>query len=113
MAIITEVGRSPAEPLGNRAAELALELYIVGSMFCAVCNSGTDAHGGAFTAYELLRFELLIRFLVELSPQAVLHAAEVRSLTLVALIVGAFKNCIVLDLAEIFVSGVLQTVVLV
>ena len=92
-------------------------------MFCAVCNSATDAHGGAFTAYELLRFEFLIRLLGKLSLirllvllsliLAALHAAEVRSLTLVALIVGAFKNCIVLDLAEIFVFGVLQTLVLV
>jgi hypothetical protein len=41
VAILTEVGGSPAEVFGNRAAELALEFYIVGAMFCAVDNTGT------------------------------------------------------------------------
>jgi hypothetical protein len=77
VATLTEVGGAPAEPLGNRAAELAFEFYIVGAMFCAVLDSCADAHGRAFTAHELLRFELLVRFLVELCPQAVLHATEV------------------------------------
>lgn len=92
MAVLTEVGGPPAEPLGNRAAELALEFYIVCAMFCAVDNTCADAHGGALTTHELLRLELLIRFLVELSPLAVLHATEVGRLALVARIIGAFKN---------------------
>jgi len=39
MAFIAEVGGPPAEPLGNLAAELALEFYVVSAMFCAVDNS--------------------------------------------------------------------------
>jgi hypothetical protein len=123
VAVLAEVSGSPAEPLGYRAAELALELYIVGSMFCAVGNSATDAHCGAFTTYELLRFELLIRLLVVyvlISLNSLtrtittsLHATKVRSLTLVALIIGAIFNCIVLKLAKIYVFGVLKTLVLV
>jgi len=77
VAVLTEVGGPPAEPLGNRAAELALEFYVVCAVFCAVDNTCPDADGGAFTTHELLWLELLIRFLVELCPQAVLHATEV------------------------------------
>ena len=60
MANLTEVGGLPAEPLGNLAAELALEFYVVCAMFCTVYNACPDAHGGAFTANELLRLEFLI-----------------------------------------------------
>ena len=77
MATLTEVGGPPTEPLGDRAAELALEFYIVCAMLRTIDNSSPDAHGGAFTAHELLRLELLVGFCVELSPQAVLHATEV------------------------------------
>ena len=41
VAMLTEVGGSPAEELGNRAAELALKFYIFGAMFCAVDNTST------------------------------------------------------------------------
>jgi hypothetical protein len=60
VAILTEVGGLPAEPLRNRAAELTLEFYVVGAMFCTVDNACPDAHGGAFTANEILRLEFLI-----------------------------------------------------
>lgn len=77
MAFLAEVGGPPAEPLGNRAAELALEFYVVCAMFGAVDNSCADAHGGALTTHEFLRLELLIRFLGNLLLDAVLHASKV------------------------------------
>jgi hypothetical protein len=113
MAILTEVGGPPAEPLGNLAAELALKFYVVCAMFCTVDNSCPDAHGGAFTAHELLRLEFLIRVRVNLSPKAVLHTTKIGRLALVALIVGAFKNCEFLELAEIHIIGVLHFLILV
>ena len=78
MAFIAEVGGPPAEPLGNLAAELALEFYVVCAMFCTVDNTCPDAHGGAFTTHELLRLKFFIRFCLELSLIAAgLHATKV------------------------------------
>lgn len=113
MAIFTEVGGPPAEPLGNLAAELALKFYVVSAMFCTVDNACPDAHGGAFTTDELLRLEFFIRVCVDLSPKAVLHATKVGCFALVALIIGAFKNCEFLKLAEIYVIWVLHFLILV
>ncbi len=49
MARIAEVGVSPTEPLGDVAAKLAFEFYIISAMRLAILYSCTNALGGALT----------------------------------------------------------------
>jgi hypothetical protein len=44
VAGLAEVSVPPAEPLGNRAAELAFELNVVTAMLRAVLNACADVH---------------------------------------------------------------------
>jgi len=55
VAGLTEVGVAPAEPLGDGAAELALELDEVGAVLRAVLYTRTHTHRRALTANQLLR----------------------------------------------------------
>ena len=50
----------PAEPVGNLAAKLAFEIYIVGAMFFAVDNFGTHNQGRTFATHVVLWFKLII-----------------------------------------------------
>ena len=50
MARLAEVGITPTEPLGDRAAELALELDEFSAMRRAALYATTDGDGGALTA---------------------------------------------------------------
>ena len=89
MARLAEVSVAPAEPLGDRAAELAFELDEVCSVLFAVCVAETEFARRAFGAYQLLWLEILLGCL---SRNAILHAAEVGNVTLKALVVGELED---------------------
>jgi len=55
VAGFAEVGVAPAEPLGEGAAELALELDEVRAVLRAVLYTRTHTHRRALTAHQLLR----------------------------------------------------------
>ncbi len=78
MAWLAEVGRPEAEPLGDGATELALELDVVRAVLGAIGDAGTDHLGGTLGTDELLG--LVVG--VVLGLVAILHAAEVRGLAL-------------------------------
>ena len=59
VAGLTEMRVAPTEPLGDGAAELALELNKVGSVCLAVCRSYAEILSCAFCANELFWLELL------------------------------------------------------
>ena len=69
VAGLAEVGVAPAEPLGEGAAELALELDEVGAVLRAVLYTRTHTHRRALTAHQLLR---LIDLALLLSLDAIL-----------------------------------------
>lgn len=51
MAFLAEVSIAPAEPLGNRAAELALKFDKLGSVRLALILAHTQLLGSARAAY--------------------------------------------------------------
>jgi hypothetical protein len=57
----------PAEPLGDRAAELALELNKFMAVLLAVVLAGSDCLGSALTTDQLFRLELLCFFVILLT----------------------------------------------
>ena len=80
---------SPAEPLGNAAAELTLKLDEFYSVFRTLRCSNTESVCGTFTTDKFFCFE----FLSFLScSQAIFHTTEVRVLTVVTEIVGALED---------------------
>ena len=89
MAIFAEVGISPAEPLRNRAAELALILDVVMSMAFAMTDAPADVGRHAGSTYQVFDLELL---LLLLRLDAVFHPSVVRILALEALIIGEFEH---------------------
>ena len=89
MAWFAEVCVAPAEPLGDRAAELAFELDKICSVDLARGRAQAERFGGALTADQVLRLELLLRCL---GRDTVLHTAEVGHLALEALIVGQLEK---------------------
>ena len=107
----TEVGGPPAEPVANRAAELALEINVVGAMFWAVYNTSRDTYGWAFTTQELLWFKLLILIIED--NLVVRNPTKVKWLALEALIIFQHTNCVFLKISEKFVWWIFQTFVLV
>ena len=107
---LAEVRVAPAEPLRDRAAELALELDEVRSVLLAVCRPEPELLSRALAADQVLGLELL---LLLLRRDAVLHAAEVRTLALEALVVGQFEDGPSLQVVVVCVVGVPQSRVLV
>lgn len=75
VAWLTEVRVSPAEPLGDVAAEFALKLNKVRSMLRAALDATANSDGCALTTNELFFLEVLV---VDVSRIAVLHTSEVR-----------------------------------
>ena len=92
------MGVAPAEPLRDRAAELALELYELGAVRLALVLPHPQLLGRARAANQVLRFELLL-FL--LGPNAVLHAAEVGLVAREAQVVRALENCKLLQVSAV------------
>ena len=89
MAWVAEVSVSPAEPLGDGATELALELDKVGTVLGALRVSDSECICGAFTTHELFSLEVLR----VLSVETVLQSSEVRLLTCVTEVIGTFEYC--------------------
>lgn len=100
MAGLAEVSVAPAEPLGDGAAELALELDEVLPVLRTCLDASAHCDGGALAADELFFFEVLI---VDLCCLAVFHAAEVGIGALEANVVRQFLQRITL---QIIVKGV-------
>ena len=92
------MGVAPTEPLRDRAAELALELYELGAVRFALVLPHPQLLGRARAANQVLRFELLL-FL--LGPNAVLHAAEVGLVAREAKVVRALENCKLLQVSAV------------
>jgi hypothetical protein len=109
VARLAEVSVAPAEPLGNRAAELALELNEVGAVLLAVLDAGAHADRRALAAHQLLRLvDALLR-----AVAAVLHAPEVGRLALEALVVGELVDGVGAQVVVETVIGVLQPLMLI
>lgn len=106
VARFAEVGVTPAEPLGDRAAELALEFHEVGAVVLATRVAKAKLLGGTLGADELFRFEFLLGCL---SCDAIFHTAEVGRLALVAGVVGKFEESPVLQVVVVVVVRVLQS----
>ena len=100
MAGLAEVSVAPAEPLGDGAAELALELDEVLPVLRTCLDASAHCDGGALAADELFFFEVLVVYLCCL---AVFHAAEVGIGALEANVVRQFLQRITL---QIIVKGV-------
>ena len=108
MARLAEVGVAPAEPLRDRAAELAFELDEVGAVVLAVGDAEVAAEGlgGALAADEFFWLELLGGLL---RRDAVLHAAEVGHFALEALVVRQLEQGPRLQVVIVVIVGILQT----
>lgn len=89
MARLAKVCVTPAEPLGDRTAELALKLDELSSVRLAHCITATDSNGGAIPANQLFWF--VFGFLL-LCGQAIFHSSKVWLLTLEAHIVGQLEH---------------------
>jgi len=100
MALFTEVSSSPAEPLSNVAAELALELYEISPMFGAVFNPSPHTLSRALSTNQLFRFEYLILVLLVLVG-TILHPSKVRNLALEAHIVAELSHSIPLQVIAV------------
>lgn len=75
---------SPAEPLGDGAAEFAFELDVVSSMSLACFITTANGYSGAFTTDQLFLFEVIV---CVLSLFTVLHTTEIGIATFEALII--------------------------
>jgi len=89
VAVIAEVGISPAEPLGYRTAKLALVLDVLCAVILAVAHAAADVGGHAAGAYQVFDLELL---LLLLGLDAVFHTAVVWLLALEALVIGQLEH---------------------
>lgn len=103
VARFAEVGVAPAEPLRDRAAELALELDEVRPVLLALAGAEAELRGRALAADEVLRLEIL---LLLLRGDAIFHTAEVGLMALEALVVGQFEKCPGLQIVIVRVVGV-------
>jgi hypothetical protein len=74
---------APTEPLGDGAAELALEFNEISSVLWTVFVSSSHCYSCTFSANELLFFEIV----VVIDSIALFHATEVRVLAFEALVV--------------------------
>lgn len=108
VAFFAEMSIAPAEPLGDGATELALELNEVRSVHAALLATYSELLRGARSAHEILRFKFLL-FL--LSANTIFHASKVRFLARVALIKGTLEHCPLLQVA--LERGVVQSGILV
>lgn len=84
MAGLTEMGITPTKPLGDGAAEFAFVFDEIHPVRFAIFHPTSHAYSCALTTHQLLFFEILI---VVLSCFAIFHAAEVRVVAFVALII--------------------------
>jgi len=92
MARIAEVRRAPAEPLGDGAAELTLEFYVVDAMLCTVFNPSADTFGGALAADKIFLLVLLWLILLLFILSAIFQTTEIWLLAFEALVVSAFRD---------------------
>jgi hypothetical protein len=113
VASVAEVGVAPAEPLRYVAAELALELYVVGAVLLAVLDPAGDLEGGTLGTDEVLFLVFFVRFLFFLILHALLHAAEVGQFALETFKEGNFLNAEVLESIIVVIGFVLEAFVLV
>lgn len=104
------MGVTPAEPLGDTAAELALEFDEVGAVSLAACVAEAQLLRTALSTNELFWFEFLLG---GLCGDAIFHSAEVCHLALVARIVGEFVKGPRLQVIVVVVVRVLEARVLV
>ncbi len=107
VARLAKMGVAPAEPLRDRAAELALELYVVGAVLLAVGDACVRAEcvGRALTAHQLLG---LVHLSLLLGLDAVLHASEIGCLAFETLIVRAFVHSPLLKVLVVWVPRNVQ-----
>lgn len=97
VARLAEVGVSPAEPLGDTTAELALEFNEILSVFGAVIDRDFAAVG----ANELLRVERSAPLGLVHRRHAVFSSSEVWILAFEALEIGVDGSCVLFRLPEV------------
>lgn len=90
MTRFAEVCVAPAEPLGDGAAEFALEFDKLLPVIHATFNSSSHTHSCALSTYQLFRLELTL--ILVGSCHAVLHSSKVGTLALEALEVGKLED---------------------
>lgn len=90
VAWLAEVSVTPAEPLGDTATELALEVDKFLSVLLALLDSSTDGLCCTLTADQLFLLEVGV---VLVCLIAVLHSSEIWTLALEAHVVGEFAHC--------------------
>jgi hypothetical protein len=83
------MGVSVAEPKCNGAAEFAFKVDVVSAVLITVFHAGPHRLCRALCAHKLLWLEFLKHIL---GVTAVNHAAKIRGLTLVALVVSQFEQ---------------------
>jgi hypothetical protein len=114
MTWFAEMSRAKAEPQSEWAAELALKVDVVGSVFIALSNSSARSDRRATCTNQLFRFELFfLFFLIILLParqtvSALFQASKVRRLALETNVVGAFFHSEFLKVVIEEVIDVLQ-----
>jgi hypothetical protein len=89
------MSRTPAEPTGDRAAELALVVDEISAMSIALRDACANLDRGTARANEFLRFEFLGFKIFWL---ALLQTAKVGNFTLEALVIGTLKHSEVLKI---------------
>jgi hypothetical protein len=89
VAWIAVMGVSVAEPKCNGAAEFAFKVDVVGAVLITVFHAGPHRLCRALCAHKLLWLKFLKHIL---GVTAVNHAAKIRGLTLVALVVSQFEQ---------------------
>ncbi len=110
VARLAEVSVAPAEPLGDLAAELALEFDEISAVLLAVLLPRRVARCGALATNQLFWLELLGLFLRSV---AILHPTEVGAFALVALVVTEFEQSEALQVIIEAVALLFQAFVLV
>ncbi len=105
MARLTEVSRSPAEPLSDRAAESALEFNKVGSMYLAIFDASSYRYSWAFSTHQF--FWLEIRTL--LSSFTILLTTKVWHLAFEAHVVRELVYRIATQVVEEFIIRIFES----
>ena len=101
MTRLTKMSCSPAKPLSDWAAELALKFNEIRPMNFTILNTGTHTNSWTFTTNQLLRLELSSL----LSCFTIFHTSKVRGFALEALIV---RKLVYWEVSEIIIEFIIR-----
>ena len=110
VARLTEMSVSPAEPLGDGAAEFAFKLDEVYTVLPTLGVADSESVCSAFTTDQLFSFEFLCLLCCS---QAIFQSTEVRILTCMTEVVSTLEDRILLQIVVIDVVRILEPFILV